>query len=103
MELLRLGSQLSDAEFREDQERAIRHLIHEPCRLLLVQKTGWGKSFVYFIAETIARVKQRSRVAYLAAPCADAQPDLSGGADGGHGPRVPAVYHVREVSAYIAL
>lgn len=36
--------------FREDQEEAIRHIVEGRGRLLVVQKTGWGKSFVYFIA-----------------------------------------------------
>ena len=48
--LLRLGSGLLDAEFREGQEEAIRHIVGGDGRLLVVQKTGWGKSFVYFIA-----------------------------------------------------
>ncbi|RDU98231.1 RecQ family ATP-dependent DNA helicase [Trinickia dinghuensis] len=53
--LLRLGSGRADAAFREDQEEAIRHLVENKGRLLVVQKTGWGKSFVYFIATKLLR------------------------------------------------
>ena len=55
LELLRLGSGLPDAEFREGQEGAIRHIVAGNGRLLVVQKTGWGKSFVYFIATKLLR------------------------------------------------
>jgi ATP-dependent DNA helicase RecQ len=50
LELLRIGSGRADATFREGQEDAIRHIVEGNGRLLVVQKTGWGKSFVYFIA-----------------------------------------------------
>jgi ATP-dependent DNA helicase RecQ len=50
LELLRIGSGRADATFREGQEDAIRHVVDGRGRLLVVQKTGWGKSFVYFIA-----------------------------------------------------
>lgn len=55
LELLRVGSGESDAEFREGQEEAIRHIVNGTGRLLVVQKTGWGKSFVYFIATKLLR------------------------------------------------
>ena len=55
LELLRVGSGESDAEFREGQEEAIRHVVNGKGRLLVVQKTGWGKSFVYFIATKLLR------------------------------------------------
>ena len=55
LELLRLGAGLPDAEFREGQEEAIRHIVSGKGRLLVVQKTGWGKSFVYFIAAKLLR------------------------------------------------
>ena len=54
--LLRMGSGRSDACFRDGQEEAIRHVVEGRSRLLLVQKTGWGKSFVYFIATKLLRV-----------------------------------------------
>lgn len=55
LELLRSGSGRPDAAFREGQEEAIRHIVEGKGRLLVVQKTGWGKSFVYFIATKLLR------------------------------------------------
>src|SRR3954454_23673922 len=55
LELLRLGSNLPTATFRDGQEDAIRHVVEGRGRLLVVQKTGWGKSFVYFIATKLLR------------------------------------------------
>lgn len=55
LELLRIGSGRADATFREGQEDAIRHIVEGKGRLLVVQKTGWGKSFVYFIATKLLR------------------------------------------------
>jgi ATP-dependent DNA helicase RecQ len=55
LELLRIGSGRGDADFREGQEDAIRHIVDGKGRLLVVQKTGWGKSFVYFIATKLLR------------------------------------------------
>jgi len=54
-ELLKLGSGLPNARFREGQEEAIRHIVEERGRLLVVQRTGWGKSLVYFIATKLLR------------------------------------------------
>lgn len=55
LELLRLGSGLNKATFRDGQEEAIRHIVEARGRLLVVQRTGWGKSFVYFIATKLLR------------------------------------------------
>jgi ATP-dependent DNA helicase RecQ len=55
LELLRLGSGLKRATFRVGQEEAIRHIVEGLGRLLVVQRTGWGKSFVYFIATKLLR------------------------------------------------
>ena len=52
---LHLGTRNARASFREDQEEAIRHIIEDGGRLLVVQRTGWGKSFVYFIATKLLR------------------------------------------------
>ena len=38
------------AEFQEDQFEAIQSCINQRSKTLLVQKTGWGKSAVYFVA-----------------------------------------------------
>ncbi len=53
--LLKLGTQSSTAAFREGQEDAIRHVVDGCGRLLVLQKTGWGKSSVYFIAAKLLR------------------------------------------------
>ncbi|WP_295427923.1 RecQ family ATP-dependent DNA helicase [uncultured Thiodictyon sp.] len=55
LELLRVGSGIPHARFREGQEDAIRAVVAGTQRLLVVQKTGWGKSFVYFIAIKLLR------------------------------------------------
>jgi len=55
LELLRLGTGNKESKFREGQEEAIRHMVEGKGRLLVVQKTGWGKSFVYFIATKLLR------------------------------------------------
>ncbi|HWO20566.1 MAG TPA: RecQ family ATP-dependent DNA helicase [Kofleriaceae bacterium] len=53
--LLRLGAGIADATFRDGQEAAIAHVAWRRGRLLVVQRTGWGKSFVYFIATKLLR------------------------------------------------
>jgi ATP-dependent DNA helicase RecQ len=44
-----------DAEFREHQLDAVRDLVEERARVLCVQRTGWGKSAVYFLATALLR------------------------------------------------
>lgn len=55
LELLRIGAGIPTARFRDDQEAAIRHIVEGRGKLLVVQRTGWGKSFVYFIATKLLR------------------------------------------------
>ena len=55
------------AAFREGQWEAIRELIENRSRVLLVQKTGWGKSIVYFIAAKLLR-EGRAGPALLISP-----------------------------------
>src|SRR5579859_807630 len=43
------------AQLRDDQWRAIRSLVVERRRALVVQRTGWGKSAVYFVATALLR------------------------------------------------
>jgi len=45
----------SDAHLREDQWRAIEALVIARRRALVVQRTGWGKSAVYFVATALLR------------------------------------------------
>src|SRR6476661_9955149 len=44
-----------DAQFREGQLEAIEFLVDQRRRVLCVQRTGWGKSAVYFIASRLLR------------------------------------------------
>ncbi len=43
------------AEFREGQLEAIRDVAVDRARVLCVQRTGWGKSAVYFVATALLR------------------------------------------------
>ncbi len=45
----------SEATFREHQLEAIADLVEDRARVLCVQRTGWGKSAVYFIATALLR------------------------------------------------
>lgn len=44
-----------DATLRDDQWKAIDALVNQHKRMLVVQRTGWGKSAVYFIAAKLLR------------------------------------------------
>ncbi|NYI03112.1 RecQ family ATP-dependent DNA helicase [Allostreptomyces psammosilenae] len=44
-----------EARLREDQWRAIEALVVDRRRALVVQRTGWGKSAVYFVATALLR------------------------------------------------
>src|SRR6056297_1226625 len=44
-----------DAEFREGQRAAIEALVDDHDRVLVVQRTGWGKSAVYFLSTHLLR------------------------------------------------
>src|SRR6201990_3202608 len=44
-----------DATFREHQLDAIADLVEDRARVLCVQRTGWGKSAVYFVATALLR------------------------------------------------
>ncbi|GAB4076456.1 RecQ family ATP-dependent DNA helicase [Nostocoides australiense] len=46
-----------DAEFRDGQYDAIAALVEGRGRVLVVQRTGWGKSAVYFVATTLRRAE----------------------------------------------
>src|ERR671915_1811368 len=43
------------ARFREHQLGAVRDLVEDRARVLCVQRTGWGKSAVYFLAAALLR------------------------------------------------
>ena len=44
-----------DAQFRDGQLESIRDLVVGKKRVLVVQRTGWGKSAVYFVATRMLR------------------------------------------------
>jgi ATP-dependent DNA helicase RecQ len=46
-----------DARLREDQWNAIAALVRDRRRALVVQRTGWGKSAVYFTATALLRAR----------------------------------------------
>src|SRR3954463_7786498 len=51
--LIRLAG--PEARFREHQREAIDDLVDDRARVLCVQRTGWGKSAVYFLATALLR------------------------------------------------
>ncbi len=55
LRLLRIALNDPAAEFHPDQWEAIEALVERRERLLLVQRTGWGKSLVYFLATRLLR------------------------------------------------
>ena len=55
LDLLRRLTGDPASEFRPDQLDVIRRLVGERQRVLMVQRTGWGKSAVYFIATRMLR------------------------------------------------
>lgn len=52
------GAYGEDAEFRNGQKQAIQEVLNGK-RILVVQKTGWGKSLVYFLATKMMRRKMQ--------------------------------------------
>ena len=55
LERLRALTGVEGAEFRPDQLEAIRDVVEDRARVLCVQRTGWGKSAVYFVATALLR------------------------------------------------
>ncbi|OIJ96960.1 recombinase RecQ [Streptomyces sp. MUSC 14] len=52
-----VGDATGGARLREDQWRAIEALVADRRRALVVQRTGWGKSAVYFVATSLLRAR----------------------------------------------
>jgi len=50
-----VGAPDGSARLREDQWQAVAALVRERRRALVVQRTGWGKSAVYFVATALLR------------------------------------------------
>jgi ATP-dependent DNA helicase RecQ len=55
LDTLRNGLGKQDGAFREGQWEAIVQLVNARGRVLCVQRTGWGKSMVYFVAAKLMR------------------------------------------------
>ncbi|HYI80463.1 MAG TPA: RecQ family ATP-dependent DNA helicase [Thermoleophilaceae bacterium] len=55
LDRLRALTGVEGAEFRPDQLEAIRDVVADRARVLCVQRTGWGKSAVYFVATALLR------------------------------------------------
>ena len=55
LEILRVLVGRDDADFHEGQFEAIEALVDDGSRALVVQRTGWGKSAVYFVATLLLR------------------------------------------------
>ncbi|KUN78906.1 recombinase RecQ [Streptomyces bungoensis] len=52
-----VGDATGTARLREDQWRAVEALVADRRRALVVQRTGWGKSAVYFVATSLLRAR----------------------------------------------
>ena len=57
--LLRLAMTNPKADFREGQWEAIDHIVNQRGKVLCIQRTGWGKSMVYFVAAKLMRAQGR--------------------------------------------
>jgi ATP-dependent DNA helicase RecQ len=55
LDRLRTLTGAANAEFRDGQLEAIRDVAVDRARVLCVQRTGWGKSAVYFVATALLR------------------------------------------------
>lgn len=55
LSLMRKATDCETASFREGQWEAIDKIVNHRQRLLVVERTGWGKSTVYFIATRFLR------------------------------------------------
>jgi ATP-dependent DNA helicase RecQ len=54
---LRVAMESPAAEFRPGQWEAIDHIVNRRGRVLCIQRTGWGKSMVYFVAAKLMRAQ----------------------------------------------
>lgn len=57
LELLRKLTRNTEAEFRDGQLESITEIVERRGRVLCVQRTGWGKSAVYFVATAMLRAR----------------------------------------------
>ena len=57
LDALRRLTGRDDAQFHEGQLEAVSALVDDHRRALVVQRTGWGKSAVYFVATSLLRAR----------------------------------------------
>jgi ATP-dependent DNA helicase RecQ len=67
LQLLRQTLNNPVADFRDGQWESISALVQNKSRLLVIQRTGWGKSIVYFLATKLLR-EQGAGVSLLISP-----------------------------------
>ena len=67
LEILRTLTGNPAADFHEGQFEAIAALVDDHSRALVVQRTGWGKSAVYFVATLLVR-RQKAGPTILVSP-----------------------------------
>src|SRR5688500_12350709 len=54
---LRAATNDSDATFRDGQWEAVDELVNRRGKVLCIQRTGWGKSMVYFVSAELLRAR----------------------------------------------
>ena len=64
---LRVAMGNATAEFRDGQWEAIDHIVNHRGKVLCIQRTGWGKSMVYFLSARLMR-SQGLGVALIVSP-----------------------------------
>jgi ATP-dependent DNA helicase RecQ len=57
LQYLRLAMANAAADFRDGQWEAIDHIVNQRGKVLCVQRTGWGKSMVYFVSAKLMRAQ----------------------------------------------
>ena len=58
----------ADATFRPDQREAIEAITTVGARVLVVQRTGWGKSLVYWLATRVLRDRGEGPTVIISPP-----------------------------------
>jgi len=56
------------ADFRPDQWEAINAIVNRRKKLLVVEKTGWGKSIVYFLSARLMRQARQDALTVIVSP-----------------------------------
>jgi ATP-dependent DNA helicase RecQ len=73
-----LRSRRQQARFRDRHLEAIEALVEHRSPLLVVQRTGWGKSAVYFVASRLLRDRGSGTRIIVSPLLAHARPDRGG-------------------------